>query len=963
MIRPLRLSLCFLLALIAVSPAFAATIEVIPFTTAETLRVVTRVSDAKGNFDVTGEVVSLPGRERLWSGALGSGRADQKSTDIEKTIANLKPKLWSPGAPNLYELAVTVRSGSQVVGTEKCRIGFRTFTYKDGHFLLNGHPIFMRGLAINPPGRGEPKELGHSRQFAYDYVKYMKGQHLNLIRPSEADQDWFDACDEMGMMIYTGFYGSPPTGLTKEEEAQQKLENQDEAEGKRLPRNFEKSMAAYQKEFETYARHPSIVIYILSNEMPYKGKTGELVHDFLSKAYDHLSKWDRTRLYIGNAGYGEGHEGDVNDVHRYWGWYYNSFTTYYNLRDPHLFGDYEKNQPFTFSECVGNFTGPTGAYNYIERKQLAAALGWTGHKPDQVKEAQEYQGFMVKQATESFRRMREENPRISGLMPFTICFHNWRGITAFDQMKPTAAAKQFGTSYQPVLLSWEHWQPNVYAGAKTPVFAHVINDADDFSDLSGAKLVYELRGKNGKSIQSATIDIPTTKYYAAWRQQIDLEIPQNATTGEYTLHGEVRKGDKLISKNDSPIFIAGTEWKNEKGDSKRNVTVFDPKGATTKALAKLGIEATSAKQLNQLNPQRDLLIIGEEAGKSLAPAKKDLQAFIRAGGRVLCLGQDHSDFDPSWLPVAIKLVEHSVNEHAYMTVERPARDQTHVNVERPDHPIFKGLDRDRFVFWSDYTNWDQSKKDFPRISPMRFGYKVTEQNDLSKIAILANYDQALSGIAVGEMFDGKGSVILTGLDIVGRVGIDPVADRMLVNLVHYMGGDEGHAKYPLVKDTIKWGDFQSENGVISGNLCGIFRNTKWLVPPTDPDAKSLPQSQAAWNTKPGDQFVPDGIRPRGPYTYSFNCAPKDTDKNAKTGTGIFYVTIPSGRRTVVSKVRNPSKDAGELVVEVNGKKGEATKIPAGQTVTIRSSIPGGATDIGVRYTGEKDLVIEETSFE
>ena len=150
--------------------------------------------------------------------------------------------------------------------------------------------------------------------------------------------------------------------MSKEEEAarQKRLAAQDEAVGKRLPQDFDRSMAAYQKEFETYVRHPSIIIYVLTNEMPYKDREGELVHDFLTRAYDQLSKWDRTRLYIGNAGYGEGRQGDINDVHRYWGWYYNSFTTYYNLRDAKLFGVYEKNQPFTFSECVGSFTGPTG---------------------------------------------------------------------------------------------------------------------------------------------------------------------------------------------------------------------------------------------------------------------------------------------------------------------------------------------------------------------------------------------------------------------------------------------------------------------------------------------------------------------------------------------------------------------------------------------------------------------------
>ena len=58
----------------------------------------------------------------------------------------------------------------------------------------------------------------------------------------------------------------------------------------------------YQAQFETYVRHPSIVIYVLSNEMPYHGKSGQAVHEFLTKAYEHLSEWDHTRAYIGNAG-------------------------------------------------------------------------------------------------------------------------------------------------------------------------------------------------------------------------------------------------------------------------------------------------------------------------------------------------------------------------------------------------------------------------------------------------------------------------------------------------------------------------------------------------------------------------------------------------------------------------------------------------------------------------------------
>ena len=105
--------------------------------------------------------------------------------------------------------------------------------------------------------------------------------------------------------------------------------------------------------------------------------------------------------HIGNAGYGEGREGDVCDVHRYWGWYYNSFLTYYNLRDSvTLFGKPTDSQPLTFSECVGSYTSPLGSFNAILSKQLAPQLGWTGHSGNQRKDALEYQAFMTKRQCE-----------------------------------------------------------------------------------------------------------------------------------------------------------------------------------------------------------------------------------------------------------------------------------------------------------------------------------------------------------------------------------------------------------------------------------------------------------------------------------------------------------------------------------------------------------------------------------
>ena len=886
--------------LLLTTPATAAIRSVLPFTPeADAVRVVVRV-DGEQKPQLSGTLTPAGGGDAVWEGSLGDGSG--------KLIEHLKVQPWSPGSPKLYQLTVKTAEGA----SHTVRFGFRKIESKEGHVLLNGKPIFLRGLAINPPGRSVPEAVGESRQFAHDYVKYLRDQHINLIRLEHDNQDWFDVCDELGMMVYQGFYGSPPSGMSKAQEAAQRaLETQDEAAGKRLPPDNQRSFKAYQETFETYVRHPSIVIYVLSNEMPYKGAAGKKVHDFLTAAYEHLSKWDRTRLCIGNAGYGEGNEGDINDVHRYWGWYYNSFATYYNLRDEKLFGDPAKNQPFTFSECVGNFTGPDGAYNCIERKQLGAAMAWTGFAPDQSQEAQAYQAFMTKQACESFRRMRAINPRISGLMPFTITFRNWRGIQSFDEMKPTAAAKQFGISYQPVLLSFEHWQPNVYAGKKTTVFAHVVNDADDFSELSDAKIQWEFGDQKGE------VDVPNVAYYGTWRGTIDLTP---AKPGQFNLIGRLVKDGKTIAENETPIFVAGT--------------------------------------VEQAKPERDMLIIEEGAWDKAR--KAEIHKRLRDGGRVLCFGQDFKNFDTDWLPAKIEMNQSLLNDPEYgAAMKRPARDGMHVNLQRPDHPVFAGIDRQQFKLWSDPAGWDQTQDSFPNCYPVNYGFKLTNPDDLKNVAILADYDQGLSGVALCEMFQGKGSVMLCAFGLKSRAGIDPVADRLRANLINYMASDKAHQKYPLVKEPIRWGDYATHQGTISGPINGFWINTIWLAPPTDPDGTPLPKNQVSWNTRPSDQFVPHGIRPRGQFSYTFNNAPRDADKDAN-GSGILFATVPQGRKGLVTKVENPTSAAAELKIEINGAT-SSKSIDAGATIHITTPLPD-ERDLGVRYSGDKGLVILESDF-
>ena len=978
-------------------PAGAVQIDkVLPFTGLDhaRIRVALYAAGDTGDVELHGRIVPVKptGGPALWEGSLGKATLDpDKAVTVETTVKDLKPKLWSPGSPSLYLLIVEARQAGNLLDSQSVRFGFRTTEAKDGHILLNGKPVFLRGIAINPPGRGVPVLTGHSRKFAEDYVRFMRAHNVNIIRLEPQSPVWFDVCDEMGMMIYQGVYGSPPGHENLEDQSKNKVPPLDAA------------VDAYRRLFEDYVSHPSIVIYVLSNELPYQGKRGAVWHEFLTQAHAALSK-EFPVPFIGNAGYGQGREGDINDVHRYWGWYYNSHLTYFNLRDPLLFGDKEKalKQPLTFSECVGAFTGPNGQVNSTFRKQLGAQLNWTGHAEDQVGETQAYQAFIFKHAAESFRTMRASNPRLSGLMPFTILFRNWNGITSFGQMGHNANAEQMTRSYSPVLLSWENWTPNVYAGTTLKAFAHVVNDAEDFSDLTGAALAYEVLDPRGERIAGAGGAVPLNdvKYYGTSRTPIEIRLHRSWPTGTYTIRGVVSKYAQRVAENSLDVFIAGTEWTlgGASGDLDA-LELFDPSGRTAEAFAHLQIPFVDA---NLANPRsRVPLVIGEGVwGLELQPHATELEAAVSHGRRLLVLGQPRDRFDSSWLPSKIAFNKQSNNDPTYEKRTRPMSDGMHVNPMRPWHPVLKGISRDNLKWWSDHIGWDQSKPGFPDIYPVGYGFRLTDEKDLADTAIIANYDRGLEAIAVAEMFEGDGSVVMTSFRLIDRIGKDPVADRMLRNLVAYVSSSESREVHPLIDKPILWGNYPTERGVVVEPLGGLVVNNRWQRPPTAPNAKPLPDNEGAWNVMPGQGFVPHGRRVFGPWSYTNATGIRDLSdpgqaemmkrqqageagtaginppelddadnaikretKASPTGTGQFWCRVPAGRKWCVTKVENPSDNPGKIEMQVNGGKAEAIEVAKGQTASVKCPIGAGATVVNVKFTADKSLVLLETSFE
>ena len=114
------------------------------------------------------------------------------------------PQLWSPDAPNLYTLKVTLRDENGAVVHEQIEtFGLRWFSFADdGSFMLNGERLLLRGTHRHEEhaglGAAMPNEL-HIRD-----MEMIKEVGANFVRLGHYPQDpsVYRAADRLGLIIW-----------------------------------------------------------------------------------------------------------------------------------------------------------------------------------------------------------------------------------------------------------------------------------------------------------------------------------------------------------------------------------------------------------------------------------------------------------------------------------------------------------------------------------------------------------------------------------------------------------------------------------------------------------------------------------------------------------------------------------------------------------------------------------------
>ena len=120
------------------------------------------------------------------------------------TLKTRKLQLWSPESPKRYRVELNLDNGSKEPDAIADSIGFRTITTQGKQLLLNGKPIFLRGISIHeekPNGGGRANGAHDARTL----LSWAKELGCNFVRLAHYPHNEYMVreAERMGIMVWS----------------------------------------------------------------------------------------------------------------------------------------------------------------------------------------------------------------------------------------------------------------------------------------------------------------------------------------------------------------------------------------------------------------------------------------------------------------------------------------------------------------------------------------------------------------------------------------------------------------------------------------------------------------------------------------------------------------------------------------------------------------------------------------
>ena len=261
-------------------------IKLVPNVDNSTLKLRAITSGTGTSLTITGEV-----KDGATTVATFTGNAN---TDLTISVPN--PKLWSPNSPFLYDLKISLKSGTESIDSLKSYFGMRKISMATvGSFkkmMLNNEFLFQMGpldqgfwpdgLYTAPTDEAIINDLTKAKQLGFNMIR----KHIK-VEP----QRWYYWADKLGLLIWQDM--PSPNSYT----------------GNPQPIDVDAFKSEMEIMIKTHWNSPSIIMWVVFNE-------GQAQHDTPALVSD-VKSLDPSRLVnqaSGNNWEGVGH---ILDVHSY----------------------------------------------------------------------------------------------------------------------------------------------------------------------------------------------------------------------------------------------------------------------------------------------------------------------------------------------------------------------------------------------------------------------------------------------------------------------------------------------------------------------------------------------------------------------------------------------------------------------------------------------------------------------
>jgi beta-galactosidase len=388
------------------------------------------------------------------------------------------PQKWSAEKPYLYTLILKLLDDQgNAVEVESCKVGFRKVEAKDGRILINGVPVYFKGV-----NRHEHEDVrGHAItvESMIKDILLMKQFNFNAVRTCHYPNHptWYDLCDEYGIYV-----------IDEANIECHGLANIGEPTYRKEPANDPDWLNAFMERcvrmVERDKNHPCVIMWSLGNESGYGPN-----HDAAARW---IHDYDFTRLvhYEGTI-HTRGKVSSIVDVISV------MYPTLERLTE--LADDPDENRPIIMCEyahSMGNSTGNLKEYweTIHSHKRLCGGFIWDW--VDQGLERKTESGKKWWAYGGDFDAPNDGNFCINGLI--------------WPDRKPHPAIWECKKIFQPVEI-----EPVDLGIGKFKVMNNY-----DFSDLSGLDIKWELTA-DGDILQNGQLP----KLYTLPRSSKIITVP------------------------------------------------------------------------------------------------------------------------------------------------------------------------------------------------------------------------------------------------------------------------------------------------------------------------------------------------------------------------------------------------------------------------------------------------------